>query len=387
MDSSFSANTHRQAMSNKRKTVTFDQRRPSIGHFLKQFAANIIPIALSHKLMPTTQLNVVVSQPRVLAGEFLNARVLLDSADPDTVIHSLTAEIKGVGRTGWVNIHTDKIFETEKLYFHSQVALCPPDTPIPAGKHQFPLQVMIPENVPSSYESQFGSVRYQIKVVLTANTDQASCSEVFPIVVLARSFFDQVPVNILSPIDFRDEIDFTCCTLPFGCVSLMVSLPRTAFRLGETIEAQVTVNNRTRKALKDCALQLAMKTQFEAMSRYEHVNEKKLNEHLIETVPLGKVKARHKEVFAKCIVRVPEGVPPTQNYNRDGGDTAIIAIHYVLKFTALPGIECEIPLIVTSMGYADTGKQAAFVIHNARKSPSKQQRTTRTMIEGKTLYQ
>ncbi|VDO66098.1 unnamed protein product [Haemonchus placei] len=185
----------------------------------------------------------------------------------------------------------------------------------------------------------------------------------------------------------KHSIDFTCCTLPFGCVSLMVSLPRTAFRLGETIEAQVTVNNRTRKALKDCALQLAMKTQFEAMSRYEHVNEKKLNEHLIETVPLGKVKARHKEVFAKCIVRVPEGVPPTQNYNRDGGDTAIIAIHYVLKFTALPGIECEIPLIVTSMGYADTGKQAAFVIHNARKSPSKQQRTTRTMIEGKTLYQ
>ncbi|VDO05196.1 unnamed protein product [Haemonchus placei] len=130
--------------------------------------------------MPTTQLNVVVSQPRVLAGEFLNARVLLDSADPDTVIHSLTAEIKGVGRTGWVNIHTDKIFETEKLYFHSQVALCPPDMPIPAGKHQFPLQVMIPENVPSSYESQFGSVRYQIKVVLTANTDQVSSDLLVP---------------------------------------------------------------------------------------------------------------------------------------------------------------------------------------------------------------
>ncbi|KAK6018032.1 hypothetical protein OSTOST_16432, partial [Ostertagia ostertagi] len=92
------------------------------------------------------------------------------------------------------------------LYFHSQLALCPPGTPIPAGKHQFPLQVLIPENAPSSYESQFGSVRYQVKVILTANTEQASCSEVFPIVVLARSFFDQVPVNVLSPIDFRDEV-------------------------------------------------------------------------------------------------------------------------------------------------------------------------------------
>ncbi|VDP18524.1 unnamed protein product [Heligmosomoides polygyrus] len=196
-------------------------------------------------------------------------QILLDSVDPDTVIQSLTAEVKGVGRTGWVNIHTDKIFETEKMYFHSQLALCPPGMPISAGKHQFPLQVVIPENAPSSYESQFGSVRYQVKVVLTANTDQASCSEVFPIVVLARSFFDQVPMNVLSPIDFQDEIDFTCCSLPFGCVSLMISLPRSAFRLGENIEAQVIVNNRTRKVLKECALQLAMKTQFEAMSRLE----------------------------------------------------------------------------------------------------------------------
>lgn len=42
-------------------------------------------------------------------------QILLDSVDPDTVIQSLTAEVKGVGRTGWVNIHTDKIFETEKV--------------------------------------------------------------------------------------------------------------------------------------------------------------------------------------------------------------------------------------------------------------------------------
>ncbi|KAL6734675.1 hypothetical protein Aduo_005189 [Ancylostoma duodenale] len=334
--------------------------------------------------MPTAQLNIVVSQPRIVAGEVLHVSVLLDSADPATVIQSLTAEVKGVGRTGWVNIHTDKIFETEKLYFLSQFVLCPPGMPITVGKHQFPLQVLIPEDAPSSYESQFGTVRYQIKVVLSANTEQASCTEVFPIVVLARSFFDQVPINVLSPIDFRDEVDFTCCSLPFGCVSLMVSLPRTAFRLGEAVEAQVTVNNRTRKGLKECALQLSMKTQFEAMSRYEHVNEKKLSEHLIELVPLGRVRARHKQVFAKCCIRIPEGAPPTQNYHRDGGDTAIIAIHYVLKFIALPGIECEIPLIVTSMGYADSAKHAAFVLHSQRKSP-KTQRVIRNIVEEKLM--
>ncbi|KAK6060987.1 collagen triple helix repeat protein [Cooperia oncophora] len=55
----------------------------------------------------------------------------------------------------------EKLVTSFQLYFHSQLALCPPGTPIPCGKHQFPLQVLIPENAPSSYESQFGSIRYQ----------------------------------------------------------------------------------------------------------------------------------------------------------------------------------------------------------------------------------
>ncbi|KJH41295.1 arrestin domain protein [Dictyocaulus viviparus] len=286
--------------------------------------------------LSTTQLNIVLSQPRAMAGELFQAKkkkcgflfkVLIDSADPEIVIESLTAEMQGVGRTGWVNIHTDKIFDTEK----------------------------------------------------------ASCSEVFPIVVLARSSFDDLPMNLLSPINFRDEIDFTCCSLPFGCVSLVVSLPRTAFRLGETVEAQITINNRTRKKLKDCTFQLALKTQFEAMSRYEHVNEKKLCEQLIELIPLGNVKARHKEVFSKCHIRIPEGAAPTQNYNTISSDTSIITIQYVLKFVALPGIEYEIPLIVTSLGYVNADKEAAFILHNHHKSPS-QKRTTWDIVKKKTVF-
>ncbi|CAB3402450.1 unnamed protein product [Caenorhabditis bovis] len=335
--------------------------------------------------MPTTQINVVLTEARVMAGEYLNAKILLDSSDPDTVVHSLTAEIKGIGRTGWVNIHTDKIFETEKVFLDTSVQLCETGVCLPVGKHQFPIQVRIPANAPSSYESQFGSIRYQMKIDLSANTEQASCSEVFPLVVVMRSFFDDVPSNVMSPIDFKDEVDFTCCTLPFGCVSLVMSLPRTAYRIGESIETLVTINNRTRKGLKEVCLQLMMKTQFEARSRYEHVNEKKLAEQLIDMVTLGAVRSRCRMEFEKCHLKIPEAAPPTQNYNKGGGETSIIAIHYVLKLTALPGIECEVPLIVTSCGYMDPQKQAAFQHHitraRAKTSKSETQRKTRNIVE------
>ncbi|PAV77029.1 hypothetical protein WR25_06591 isoform F [Diploscapter pachys] len=315
--------------------------------------------------MPTTQLNLALSESRVLAGEYLNAKVLVNSADT-IVVQSFMVEVKGIGRTGWVNIHTDKIFETERVYLDTRIPILQRGECIEMGKTQYPIQVKIPEECLSSYESQFGTIRYQMKIDLIATTEQASCSEIFPIVVLSRSFFDDIPANIMSPIDFKDEVDFTCCSLPFGCVSVVVSLPRTAYRLGETVEAQVTINNRTRKGLKEVTLQLGMKTQFEARSRYEHVNEKKLSEQLIEMIPLGAVRARCRMEFEKCHIRIPDGAPPTQNYNMGGGEAAIIAIHYILKMTAIPGIECEIPLIVTSRGYSDSNKQAAFVLHTRR---------------------
>ncbi|CAI5445886.1 unnamed protein product [Caenorhabditis angaria] len=375
-----------QNVMNRIFPVQDSPRRHSVGHFLRQFASTIIPLAQVpvKKIMPTTQINIVLSESRTMAGEYFNAKILLDSSDPDTIIHSFTAEIKGIGRTGWVNIHTDKIFETEKSYIDTQIQLCEPGTCLPVGKHQFPIQIQIPANAPSSYESQFGSVRYQMKVDLSASTEQASSSEVFPLVVLNRSFFDEVPLNVMSPIDFKDEVDFTCCTLPFGCVSLVMSLPRTAYRIGESIECIVTINNRTRKGLKEVALQLVMKTQFEARSRYEHVNEKKLAEQLIEMVSLGAVRSRCRMEFEKCYLKIPDAAPPTQNYNRGGGESSIIAIHYVLKLTALPGIECEVPLVVTSCGYMDSHKQDAFQHHldRARAKTSKcEQRKTRSIVE------
>ncbi|CAJ0578499.1 unnamed protein product, partial [Mesorhabditis spiculigera] len=307
--------------------------------------------------MPTAQLNLVLNDRRIMAGETLRAKLLVDSADPETIIHSLTAEVVGVGRTGWVNIHTDKIFETEREYLNTgHLLLCPRNSPLPPGRHQFPIQVHIPEGAPSSYESQFGVIRYQIK---------ACCVEAFPFVVLCRSFFDELPVNHMSPVDYADEIDFTCCSLPFGTITIKVSLPRTAYTMGEVVEPMLRIKNRSRKGLKDCTITLMMKTQFEAMSRYEHVNEKKLAEQIIESVILGSVAGKSTEEFDNISLRIPDGAPPTQNYT-DGVQTNIITIHYILKVTATPGIECEMGLIVTSSGYRDPQKNASFLFHTKR---------------------
>ena len=113
-------------------------------------------------------------------------------------------------------------------------------------------------------------------------------------------------------IDYEDEIDFTVCTLPFGTVRLRISLPRTGFCLGEVrqfdceykailillqvIRAHVFVRNGSRKQLKECRLQLILKSQFQAQSRYEQANDRKLVETVLDTHSVGRIRGRSEAV-------------------------------------------------------------------------------------------
>ena len=45
-----------------------------------------------------------------------------------------------------------------------------------SGRHQFPLRVMIPGSAPSSFDSQFGAIRYSVRVILLTNSEQVGHS-------------------------------------------------------------------------------------------------------------------------------------------------------------------------------------------------------------------
>ncbi|VDN01334.1 unnamed protein product [Thelazia callipaeda] len=532
--------------------------------------------------MPSITLNILLESTRVLAGEEMYARILLDSTQSEAIVTEFYTKIEGCGRTGWVNIHTDKIYENEETYLKTHIPLLETGTILPMGRHQFPLRIMVPKDSPSSYESEFGSIRYTIQVVLKTNSEQSSCTETFPFTVISRSFFDDFPEHIMRRIEYKDDVDFTCCTLPFGVVLLKIMIPRSIFQLGEmsrkvvaksysssddnsedlvtgisnpeespnsdrsldkspdkdhlivqpfffnddiigqkyvesarlpgarrvrgtqivwegtqnvlelpilghfrtyekrtdrarpnpwrrhgalmkiyeiggwiskmekqqisrrnrkyfyvkagskpcnapsrppisireskflpassisilptttrsvdelayvaavhiqeaiqnalsvllnsqqirtttlrnkaddvgeggscssmkmtsfarslqTLQCCVKIKNRTRKTLKACSLLIVLKTIYEAVSRYEHIKEKKLSEQVIGSSGLGSVKFRSQSKFLDCYLKIPENYPPTQIYNRNSFESHIIAISYALKFTAFPGLIC-----------------------------------------------
>uniref|UniRef100_A0A1I7ST79 Arrestin_C domain-containing protein n=1 Tax=Bursaphelenchus xylophilus TaxID=6326 RepID=A0A1I7ST79_BURXY len=301
--------------------------------------------------MPTVLLNLILPGPKTYSGEFLEAKVCLDSADPCTTITEFYAEVRGRGRTGWVNVHTDKIYETEKEYLNATVNLCPQGLTLGPGRHQFPFRVGIPPNAPSSYESQFGVIRYTVRVVLMTNSEQSTAVEIFPFIVVSTSYFDDIPSAVMQPIDYKDEVDFTVCSLPFGTIHIKVSLPKTGYQLGEEIKPAIYIKNGTRKTIKDCNVQLVLKAQFTAISRYEHVNDCKLVEQQLDNIPLGRVKGRSETNFNTLKLTIPDYAVPSVPPDQSEMEHSIISLSYVLQFTAQPQIEMEIPLMITSLGY------------------------------------
>jgi hypothetical protein len=55
------------------------------------------------------------------------------------------------------------------------------------------------------------------------------------------------------------------------------------------------------------------------------------------------------------MLRVPEQAIPSMQQSRSGD--SIISLSYVLRFNALPGIETEIPIVITSLGYRNGGRK------------------------------
>ena len=65
--------------------------------------------------MATVAINVVLRDSLIMAGNELYAKILLDTAEVTTFVNEFYADVEGIARTGWINIHTDKIFETGKV--------------------------------------------------------------------------------------------------------------------------------------------------------------------------------------------------------------------------------------------------------------------------------
>ena len=172
------------------------------------------------------------------------------TAEPPVECKKITVRFLGEAEVEWwINTYYEQHrYINAEVYFKEKIIVWGEENAtsgeIPAGEHAFPFEFKLPENLPHTFESKTGTIKYEIKAEvhrvgkLKFNPEERS------------TFYVRNGPNFLEPfmepkmVDMTERIDFCCC-YDYGSVSLMCNLPRTGYTLGDKIPISLNIENHT----------------------------------------------------------------------------------------------------------------------------------------------
>ncbi|XP_034185991.1 arrestin domain-containing protein 17 isoform X1 [Osmia lignaria lignaria] len=264
-----------------------------------------------------------------------NIIVVLDSTKK---IRGISVKVKGEANTCWTTDKQDmdergqyrdgtQTVTGHEEYFETKYYLVGSasggEIEIQSGEHKFPFQCVLPTNIPSSFEADFGHVRYTVKVTLDRPWK-----------------FDQEvksPFTVVSPLDLnqeqrasesvREEMSKTFCCLCCGTPPLTVnySLPVRGYVPGQSMPAKVNVENLSGVTVESVKLILCKIVTFRATTP---TTDTKTEEIVVAEVGKGPVEGGATVEYEQKLDIPP--LPPSNLTN-----CRIIDLEYNLKVVAV----------------------------------------------------
>ena len=172
-----------------------------------------------------------------------------------TVVLELTKEKKllsiQICLVGWVEIFSET-FSVKKSFLEESITIwSKPETEehgtLSAGLHRLQFSFSLPNSVPPSLESErdCGKIRYRMFAKIKAGRYQWSCVTEKKVRVV--EIVNSTLPHLQMPAYGVHKCNQTMCILPGSSNVLNVELPRTGYKLGETIPLSVTVDSGMRK--------------------------------------------------------------------------------------------------------------------------------------------
>lgn len=263
-----------------------------------------------------------------------NIIVVLDSTKK---IRGISVKVKGVANTCWTTDKQDmdergqyrdgtQTVSAHEEYFETKYYLVGSasggEIEIQSGEHKFPFQCVLPTNLPSSFESDFGHVRYTVKATLDRPWK-----------------FDQEvksPFTVVSPLDLNqesrasekieEEMSKTFCCLCCGTPPLTVnySLPVRGYVPGQSMPIKVNVENHSGVTVETVKLILCKMVTFRATTP---TTDTKTEEIVIAEVGKGPIEGGGIADYEQKLDIPP--LPPSNLTN-----CGIIDLEYNLKVVA-----------------------------------------------------
>ncbi|KAJ1373778.1 Arrestin domain-containing protein 17 [Parelaphostrongylus tenuis] len=235
--------------------------------------------------------DIVLNNPEetYFAGQEISGKVVLELLEPKKV-NEILLELKGRARTYWTQhsgksrkhvSHSEPYFleQFNTAYTH-KFSVTKNDNEkervLPAGLHEVPFSYTLPKTLPTSFEGEFGYIRYTCKAI---------CERPWDFDIVTRKGFTVIGIEDINsdprlnePIS-RNETNRTvawCCHAT-GSITGELNLEKTGFTAGETIDITYRVTNECSRAKSVC-LKLMQNTVYKAKTFAGHEQVKTTNQ-------------------------------------------------------------------------------------------------------------
>uniref|UniRef100_A0A914XGF5 Arrestin C-terminal-like domain-containing protein n=1 Tax=Plectus sambesii TaxID=2011161 RepID=A0A914XGF5_9BILA len=285
------------------------------------------------------------------AGQEISGKIILILKEAKK-INEILLELKGRARTYWTK-HSGK---SRKHCSDSEPYFCEqfntnythrfggasgdrsdPERIIPVGRHEVPFSYTLPKTLPSSFEGEFGCIRYTCKAICERPWDfDITSRRAFTIVGIEDINEDPRAKDPASVSDSNYNIRF-CCRKQ-GTISVDLSVDRIGYTPGELIELTALIKNDSQKTLRNSCARIKQHVCYRAKTFAGHEHTKTANK-VIAKREKGEIAPRSTFKWEHEKIALPS-VPPKLTRCR------IIDVTYSLELEVDPGIVVSLPIIV-----------------------------------------
>lgn len=201
-------------------------------------------------------------------------------------------------------------------------------TYVPIGVHTYNFACLLPENIPSSIEGTFGSIRYKVEATLDIPWD-LDLRSVKPFTVVRHDDLNLVQTqNYRLPCETEEIKTFCCLFCELDPVIMTMRLPKCGFGLGETIPVHVEVVNKSTTNIMSTEFHLKKIEDYHASEPF-HDKSRTCSKNVASKNSHGVARLHTKKFNEK--LKIPDTLPTSNDRL-----CAVFQVKYAVVFKAYP---------------------------------------------------
>lgn len=255
-------------------------------------------------------------------------------------------EFMGSARVHWTETHSTgsgktrrtetRHYSATEIYFNFEMLLFGPGNGsilLQPGHHQFPFTFTLPPNLPSSYESRIGNVRYQLKAKIDKPWKfDHKTKKMFTVVSMLD--LNEQPTAPLA-LQGTNSKNLCCLCCKSGPISAVFHVDRAGYVPGDTIHLSAEITNMSSRRMCASRVKLIMVTVYHATTK------SRTETQCVAMVSHGEIGPHGSDVWSGEALVVP-AIPPSYLVG-----CSIIDIRYILQLEvdpSGPAFDLEVPL-------------------------------------------